>query len=49
METIQVNKKLRAPFSLLALKLIETDHDRCSLKTAVSMFYRLKKANFQFL
>ena len=42
-------KKPRASFSLLPLKLIETDHDRHSLETAVSTFYRRTKAKFQFL
>ena len=35
-------KKPKAPLSLLPLKLIETDHDRCSLETAVCTFQRGK-------
>ena len=35
-------KKPKAPLSLLPLKLIETDHGRCSLETAVCTFQRSK-------
>ena len=45
-ELIQVNKEIQTPFSLLPLKLIETDHGKYSLETAVCAFFRRKKSNF---
>ena len=45
-ELIQVNKETQTSFSLLPFKLIETDHNRPSLETAVCAFYRRKKTNF---
>ena len=45
-EIIQVNKETQTSFSLLPFKLIETDHNRSSLETAVCAFYRRKKTNF---
>ena len=38
-----VNKEAQTFFSLLSLTLTKTDHGRCSLKTAVPMFYRLQE------
>ena len=40
---IPVNKEAKTFFSLLSLTLTKIDHGRCSLKTAVPMFYRLQE------
>ena len=45
-EIIQVNKETQTSFSLLPFKLIEADHNRSSLESAVCAFYRRKKTNF---